>query len=171
MSYQVLVLEGIVISILFCAFVILSTLRNPLFWFDQYPEAVRNHYIKTHPEFVAPDKENASNARVIEKIIFSIVCLILLVIVMRIAGANDFVHGVLGSYIIWFIVDWIDVFLLDLGILSCWKKIRLDQTEDMDREYKSNSRFHIKGGFIGMAIGVPIALLCGVLVQLSAVWF
>lgn len=83
-----------------------------------------------------------------------------------IAGAKRFSDGFLYCYIIWLVVDWFDVFVLDMGILANWKKVRLPGTEDMDKEYRSNNRKSIIDGFIGMAIGLMIAVIVGGLVAL-----
>ncbi|HJB94604.1 MAG TPA: hypothetical protein H9765_03130 [Candidatus Mediterraneibacter intestinigallinarum] len=63
-------------------------------------------------------------------------------------------------------MNWFDVFVLDIGILANWKKCRLPGTEDMDEEYRSNNRKSIIDGFIGMAIGLIVALIVGGLVEL-----
>lgn len=74
------------------------------------------------------------------------------------AGARNFTSGFVNSYIIWFVVDWFDVFVLDIGILANWKKCRLSGTETMDKEYRSNNRKSIIEGFIGTAIGLVVIL-------------
>ena len=45
----------------------------------------------------------------------------------------NFINSFVNCYIIWFVVNWFDVFVLDMWILANWKKCRLPGTEHMDR--------------------------------------
>lgn len=82
------------------------------------------------------------------------------------AGARDFWSAALYSYIIWFTVNLFDVVVLDLGIFAHWRKIRLPGTEDMDKEYTSNKKKHLLDGLFGILIGIPVAALCGLMINI-----
>ena len=76
-----------------------------------------------------------------------------------------YINGFVNCYIIWFVVNWFDVFVLDIWILANWKKCRLPGTEHMDKEYRANNRKSIIDGFFGMAIGLVAALAVGGLIE------
>lgn len=96
-------------------------------------------------------------------------CLIFLVLLagmVYLAGAKAFVQGALYCYCIWFVVDVFDTLVLDLGIMVHWKKFRLSGTEDMDEEYKMLTKKSLMDGLYGCIIGIPTALLTGLIIFL-----
>lgn len=101
----------------------------------------------------------------IECIIACLLFVVVLLLMVYASGARNFINGFVNCYIIWFVVNWFDVFVLDMWILANWKKCRLPGTEYMDKEYKSNNRKSIIDGFFGMAIGLAVALVVGGLIE------
>lgn len=68
--------------------------------------------------------------------------------------------------IIWFAVNAFDAIVIDLGVMMHWKKCRLPGTEDMDQEYKLLTKKSLVDGLYGCLIGIPIALLTGLVIFL-----
>ncbi len=100
-----------------------------------------------------------------KKIIACFLFVAVLLFMVYITGARNFIYGFVNCYIIWFVVNWFDVFVLDIWILANWKKCRLPGTEHMDKEYRANNRKSIIDGFFGMAIGLVAALAVGGLIE------
>lgn len=158
---MILLAECIIGCILFGITIVVSVLKNKLFWLHEYAPSVQEKFLSLHPEYrPANKKENIVNI-LIKKIIVMLIFIILLLFMVYIAGARNFTDGFYYCCIIWFSVDCFDVIVLDLGILANWKKVRLPGTEDMDKEYRSNIRKSIIDGLIGMLIGVVTAIIVG----------
>lgn len=64
------------------------------------------------------------------------------------------------------VVNIFDVVVLDIWIFEHWKKVRLPGTEDMDKEYESNTGKSIKDGVFGMILGIPVSCVCGWIIML-----
>ena len=156
--------ECIISCVLFGLVIVGSVLINKVFWLQEYAPSVQEKFLSLYPECRPADKKENIAGIVIKKIIACLLFVLILLLMVYIAGAKSFYDGFLYCYIIWLVVDWFDVFVLDLGILANWKKVRLPGTEDMDKEYRSNNRKSIIEGFIGMAIGIIIAVIVGGLV-------
>lgn len=163
---MILAVECIIGCILFGTFIMLSVLKNQVAWINEYPEAVQKRYIELHPDATIKEPEGLSIRVITKKLIACVVFLILLVGMVYIAGARTFWYGALFCYIIWFVVNAFDTLILDLGFMVHWKKCRLPGTEDMDEEYKLLIKKSVFDGAIGCAIGIPIALLTGLIMFL-----
>ncbi len=88
-----------------------------------------------------------------------------LLLMVYVSGARNFINGFVNCYIIWVVVNWSNVFVLDMWILANWKKCRLPGMEYMDKEYRSNNRKSIIDVFFGMVIGLAVALAVGGLTE------
>lgn len=163
---MILFMECILGCIVFGAGIIGSVLKNKVFWLQEYAPAVQEKFLSLHPEYKPVDKKEKILSIVIKKALACLLFTLLLLFMVYMAGAESFAEGVWYCYIIWFVVNWFDAIVLDIGILANWKSCRLPGTEDMDEEYKSNNRKSIMDGFIGMAIGLAVALIVGGLVEL-----
>lgn len=64
------------------------------------------------------------------------------------------------------VVNVFDVIVIDLGVMVHWKKCRLPGTENMDQEYKLLTKKSLIDGLYGCLIGIPIALLTGLVIFL-----
>ena len=163
---MILFFECIISCVLFGLGIVGSILVNKVFWLQEYAPSVQEKFFSLHPECKPADKRENVVGVIIKKIVACLVFVLILLLMVYIAGAKGFSAGFLYCYIIWLVVDWFDVFVLDIGILANWKKVRLPGTEDMDKEYASNNRKSIMDGFIGMAIGLMIAVIVGGLAAL-----
>lgn len=70
-------------------------------------------------------------------------------------------------YCIWSVVNVFDAVVLDLGMMMHWKRCRLPGTEDMDAEYKLLTKKSLVDGVYGCIIGIPVALLAGLVISLT----
>lgn len=163
---MILAIECIVSCVLFGAFIILSVLKNQTAWINEYPEPVQKRYIELHPDSEIKKPEGLSPRVIFKKLFACLIFLILLVGMVYCAGAKSFMQGTLYCYCIWFAVNVFDTIFLDLGLMVHWKKCRLPGTEDMDKEYKLLTKKSLLDGVYGCMIGIPIALLTGLIISL-----
>ena len=82
-------------------------------------------------------------------------------LVRYVNGCTTFWGGALTAYALWCVVNWFDAFVLDCLWFCHDKHYVIPGTEDMVDAYH-DYWFHIKGGFIGMLLAIPAALVAGV---------
>ena len=158
---MILFVECIIGCILFGTGIVGSVLVNKTMWLHEYAPAVREEFLRLHPEYIKTPQKSNNIGLITAKIIVSILFIILLSAMVYIAGAKNFVSAFGKCYIIWSVVNWFDVFVLDIGILANWEKVRLPGTEHMDKEYRSNNKKSIIEGFIGAGLGIVISIIVG----------
>ena len=163
---MILTIECIAACLIFGFVFVGATLHDKEAWLHEYAPEVQKRFIEKNPDYVPKEKKQKTISLIITKCIACLIFLAILSVLVYIAGARDFYTAVVYCYIIWFVVNLFDVIVLDIGIFAHWKKVRLPGTEDMDKEYASNAGKSIKDGFVGMIIGIPIALLCGLIIML-----
>ena len=161
---MIFVIEAFVLCLIFTIIVASSVYRDPKEWISDYPPAIqarcRELGITTTESGKMPPKVIARKA------IASVVCAIVLAqVLIYFNGAESFLEGALLSYGLWLVADWYDALVLDCLWFSHSRKVIIPGTEDMVDEYH-NYGFHIKMSLIGMAIGLPVCVVCGILVQL-----
>ena len=163
---MILFIECIIGCILFGVGIVGSVLINKEFWLQEYDPSVQKKYLSLRPEYRPADATSSTVSIIIKKIIVCLLFIFILVIMVYIAGARNFTYGFIYCYTIWLVVDWFDALVIDIVILANWKRVRLPGTEDMDKEYKSNKRKSIIDAFLGMAIGIVIAIIVAGIVEL-----
>lgn len=166
---MILFLECIAACIIFGAAIVGSALINKTAWLHEYAPEVQKRFLEKNPDFKPKEKSRKMITLIIAKLTACAVFIAILSLLVHIAGADSFFTGFLYSYIIWFSVNLFDVIVLDIGIFAHWKKVRLAGTEDMDKEYRSNAVKSIKDGFFGIVIGLPAALICGLITTLNII--
>ena len=80
-------------------------------------------------------------------------------------GCGTFWCGSLTAYALWVVVNWFDAFVLDCLWFCHDKHFVIPGTEDMTADYH-DYWFHIKGALIGMLLGIPAALVAGIVAML-----
>ena len=99
-----------------------------------------------------------------EKIVAVAVLLAGLVLLLtRVNGCTTFWQGFRDSFIVWLAVTWWDALVVDCGWFCHSPRTRIPGTEDMPDYH--DYLFHVRQSCIGTAIGLPVCLLVGVLVQ------
>jgi len=165
---MILIIECVAACVIFGGIITASVLGDKTAWLHEYSPAVQQRFLECNPDYVPKGKTQMTAGLVAAKVLVSLLFAAVLTGMVRLAGARDFITGALCSYIIWAVVNIFDVFALDLGLFARWKAIRLPGTEDMDAEYRSNTRKHLLDGLYGMLIGVPVCCLCGLAVTVIA---
>lgn len=161
-----LMIECILGCIIFGAIIIFSVLINPTAWIQEYPEPIQRRFIELHPNSEIKEPEGLSARVITIKLIVCLIFLAILVGLVYFAGARTFISGTVFCYTIWFVVNIFDTLVIDLGVMVHWKKCRLPGTENMDEEYKLLNKKSIMDGLYGCIIGIPIALLSGLVILL-----
>ena len=158
---MILLIECIVGCLIFGAAVVGSVLINKTLWLHEFAPAVQETFLLMHPEYQETKQKTGGIGLVTVKITVCLVFVVILSCMAYIAGARDFTPAFCKCYIVWSAVNWFDVFVLDMGILAHWKKVRLPGTEHMDKEYRSNNRKSIMEGFFGAGLGLVISAVVG----------
>lgn len=165
---MILVIECVVACVIFTAIFVGGVLWNKEAFLHEYAPVVQQRFLEKNPDFVLKEKNERTVGLVIAKIMMCMFFIAVLTGLIYLSGARTFWNGTIYTYIIWFVVNWYDVVVLDIGVFAHWKKVRLPGTEDMDKEYSSNTWKHVKDGFFGTALGVPVSLICGWLISVIA---
>lgn len=159
-------IECMIACVIFGVGIVGSVLANKVLWLQEYAPAVQEKFLSLPPEYKVPDKKESLLRIIVKKTIACVLFAAVLLLMVYISGARNFINGFVNCYIIWFTVNWFDVFILDMWILANWKKCRLPGTEYMDKEYRSNNRKSVIDGSYGMVIGLVVALAVGGLTEI-----
>ena len=155
---MVFLIESVIACALFTLMVFLMS-RNPIKVVFNYPPAI----IERCDKLGLVDASNKPGGAVFyaKKICAMILFGVLLgLMVHYINGCTTFWCGALTAYALWCVVNWFDAFVLDCLWFCHDKYFIIPGTEDMVSEYH-NYWFHIEGGFIGMILAIPAALVAG----------
>lgn len=152
--------ESIIACAVFSLFVFLMS-RDPVKTIFNYPPAI----IERCKQLGLVDESNRPGGATfyIKKITAMVIFGILLGLLVRyVNGCTTFWRGALTAYALWCVVNWFDAFVLDCLWFCHDKHFVIPGTEDMVSAYH-DYWFHIKGGFIGMVLAIPAALVAGVI--------
>ena len=154
-------IESLIACALFTLFVFLMS-RNPIKSIFNYPPAI----IERCDQLGLVDASNRPGgvAFYTKKIVAMAVFGVLLGLLVRyVNGCETYICGALTAYALWVVVNWFDALVLDCIWFCHDKHFVIQGTEDMTDAYH-DYRFHIKGALIGMLLGLPAALVAGVIV-------
>lgn len=154
--------EAVILLIAFTGMIMIPLCKDPVWWIHDFPKDIQEEYFKTHERVPA---EPFSKTVLIKKGCALILALIVLVILVKLAGAKDFLTGFLYSYGLWSIINWYDCFFLDWVLFPNIKKVRLPGTEHMDKEYHQKW-YHFRQALIGSVLGLAPCLLTGLIISL-----
>ena len=153
-------IESLVACAFFTLFVFLMS-RNPIKSIFNYPPAIIERCDKL-------GLVNAGNkpggAAFYAKKVFAIVLFGVLMgrLVSSVNGCTTFWSGALTAYALWTVVNWYDALVMDCLWFCHDKHFVIPGTEDMVKEYH-DYWFHIKGSLLGMLLGIPAALMAGLM--------
>ena len=156
-------IESLIACTVFTLFVFLMS-RNPIKQIFNYPPAI----IERCDKLGLVDATNKPGGIVFytKKIVAMVLFGVLLGLLVRyVNGCTTFWCGALTAYALWCVVNWFDAFVLDCIWFCHDRHFVIPGTEDMEDDYH-DYWFHIKGGFIGMLLAIPAALVAGVVVIL-----
>ena len=156
---MVFLIESVAACALFFLFVFLMS-RDPVKTIFNYPPAIieRCRTLGLVDEGNRPGGTGFYIKKISALILFGI---ILGLLVRYVNGCGTFLSGALTAYALWVVVNWFDALVMDCLWFCHDPHFVIKGTEDMTKEYH-NYLFHIKGALIGMLIGIPAALLAGV---------
>ena len=156
-------IESIAACLAFTLFVFLMS-RNPIKQIFNYPPAI----IERCKSLGLVDDSNRPGGPVFyAKKLVAMLCfgVLLGLLVRYVNGCTTFWSGALTAYALWCVVNWFDAFVMDCLWFCHDEHFIIPGTEDMAADYH-DYWFHIKGGFMGMALAIPAALMAGVIVIL-----
>ena len=158
--------EAVILCLFFTGMVVPSLLKDPVTWVSDYPPAIQQRAKELG--LIPADQKRMPPAVIVRKTIAALAIAILLgLILIFVNGAESFREGFLLGYGLWLIVDWYDALVIDCLWFCHSRRAVLPGTEDMVKEYH-NYGFHCKMSVVGMALGLPVALLAGLSVHLLA---
>ena len=156
-------IESLVACAFFTLFVFLMS-RNPIKIVFNYPPAIIERCD-------ALGLVNAGNkpggAAFYAKKVFAIFLFgaLLGLLVYYVNGCTSFWCGALTAYALWTVANWYDALVMDCLWFCHDKHFVIPGTEDMVKEYH-DYWFHIKGSLLGMLLGIPAALMAGLMTVL-----
>jgi len=155
MNWTIIIAEAIIVTIAFTAVILISLVKNPVWWIHDYPKDIQEEYFKTHERVPT----GCFSKPVLIKKGFALIFVIRLMLgLMKLAGAYDFFSAFALSYRIWLFIDWYDCFFLDWVLFANMKSVRLPGTEHMDSAYHQK-RYHFVQSLRGMLIGLVLCLV------------
>lgn len=160
---MILAIECVVISILFSLGIFIPLYRNPIGQIMSYPATIRKR-VESLPQYQNSIKKQEQKHLAI-KILGIFIFAMILCIIAYLSGAKTFTEVFRHVFIIFFVVNLYDLFIMDLLIFRNVKAFRIPGTEDMDKEYKE-CWHHVRGCFIGIGIGIVVGLLAGLYIEL-----
>lgn len=159
MNWMIIICETVIMTIAFTALVLIPLVKNPVWWIHDYPKDIQEEYFKTHERVPS---EFFSKSVLLKKGCALLVALLLMLVLMKLAGAYGFWSALALSYGIWLFIDWYDCFFLDWVLFANMKAVRLPGTEHMDKAYHQK-RYHFVQSLWGMLIGlIPCLIGAGI---------
>ena len=159
MNWMIIICETVIMTIAFTAMVLIPLVKNPVLWIHDYPKDIQEEYFKTHERVPS---EFFSKSVLLKKGCALLVALLLMLVLMKLAGAYGFWSALALSYGIWLFIDWYDCFFLDWVLFANMKAVRLPGTEHMDKAYHQK-RYHFVQSLWGMLIGlIPCLIGAGI---------
>ncbi|MBO4467020.1 MAG: hypothetical protein J5745_02805 [Bacteroidales bacterium] len=157
---MVFLIEALVACAVFTLLVFLMS-RDPIKIVFNYPPAIIERCDKLG--LVDASNRPGGAAFYAKKIIAVAVFGVLLGLLVRyVNGCTTYWRGALTAYALWVVVNWFDAIVLDCLWFCHDKHFVIPGTEDMVKDYH-DYWFHIKGSLIGMLLGIPAALVAGLM--------
>lgn len=157
-------IESLIACAVFTFFVFLIS-RNPIKTIFNYPPSI----IKRCDELGLVDASNKpGGAAFYAKKVFAMAIfgVLLGLLVRYVNGCTTFWYGALTAYALCVVVNWFDAIVLDCIWFCHDKYFIIPGTEDMVTDYH-DYWFHIKGSLLGMLLGLPAALVAGLIVIIN----
>ncbi len=157
------IIESIVLCVLFSLGILVPLANNPVGQIMSFPVEIRRK-VETLPQYKDSIKKKETKHIGI-KIIGAFSFVLVLAVIAFFSGATTFKDAFLYVFFLFFVVNIYDLFIMDIGIFMHCKKFWIPGTEDMVEEYH-NPRHHILGAGKGTIIGLLVAFLAAVLIQI-----
>lgn len=150
---MILAIECVALCILFTFGIFVPLYKNPIGQIMSYPKKIREK-VESLPEYKDRIKQKEKNHIVI-KVLSIFVFAILLYAVAYFSRAKTPAKIFVHVFVLFFVVNVYDLFIMDLLIFRNAKCFRIKGTEHMDKE----CFHHVRGFFIGIILGTVVSLL------------
>ena len=158
---MIIFVECIILCLIFTAMVALM-MNNPIATLYNYPPKIQER-VKSLKQY--KDKIPTNKNKFVTKSLAALFIVILFSLILRyINGYTTFVEGFGYSFFIWSVVNVYDAVVMDIIWFCHSKKVILEGTEDMIKEYH-DYMFHIKQSLIGMIIGSVVCIFIGIVIH------
>ncbi|MBP3656462.1 MAG: hypothetical protein J6K32_07180 [Clostridia bacterium] len=153
--------ESVALCVLFTAMVRLAMWKRQTAFANDYPPVVTDRLRAMGLLAQRPPARKADLARkAAAMVVFSLLFALLL---RQANGIDAFMPGVLTSYALWLVVDWYDFAVVDVLLAPLDRFYRASGVSAFDPQAV---RFHFMHSLLGMALGIPFALMTGLLILL-----
>lgn len=160
---MVWLIELLVLFALFTLMVVPKVLKNPLSMVHDYPPDIYNKAMELG--LVKASQNRRSKKFLVKRLIaVAIIGVIFGGVVHYVNGADSFLAGAGYTYLLWVAANWYDALVIDCLWFCHSKKVVIPGTEGM-AGYK-DYLFHIQAAFKGMLLGIPTAIVAGIIVLL-----
>ena len=158
-----LFIQSIILCILFVLLILPPQFKNPLSQITSYPPAIRAR-VESLPQY-QDILEKTKQKNILRKVFGAIIAIILFAHLAYYSGKTTFKSSFMHIFILFFIVNMLDLIVFDFIIFPHSKQLVIPGTEDMVNEYR-NPMHHIIGAGKGIIIGTVVAALSSGLVEL-----
>lgn len=161
---MILFIQCVACCLLFTLVILPAQYKEPINMIMSYPPKIIQR-VEELPQYKGTIKQR-EKVHISRKIFGLLFFVILLSGVAYLSGCRSFGTTFVHVFILFVVVNVYDLVVLDWGIFCHSKKLRIPGTEDMEKEYK-DYLFHVKGACIGILLGLVVALVSGVIIQLA----
>lgn len=160
---MVFLTESIVLCVLFTIPLIVMS-KNPLTGIHNYPPAIirRVRELGLIADTQLPGSGAVYGKKIAAALVIAILCTL---VVWFVNSARSLWQGFGITYLLWTVVNWYDALVIDCIWFCHDRRFRIPGTENMEADYL-DYWFHIKGSLKGQLIGLPVAVLVGILTAL-----
>jgi hypothetical protein len=160
------IIESIILCVLFSIGILVPLSKNPVGQIMSYPVEIRRR-VESLPQYKDSIKKKETR-HIWIKILGAFAFVLILAVIAYFSGATTFIEAFLYVFLLFFVVNIYDLFIMDIGIFMHCNKFWIPGTEDMIREYH-NPRHHIVGAVKGIIIGLLVAFLAAVMIQIMQI--
>lgn len=158
---MVFLIECIVACLLFTLMIRLATWKQQVAFTNDYPPVVTD---KLRAKGLIAQKPPARKKDYIRKAVAMVVFALLFALVLRhVNGLESFLPAALTAYALWLVVDWYDFAVVDVLLAPFDKFYRQSGVSAFE---PSAVKFHFLHSVYGMVLGIPVALLTGLLIMM-----
>lgn len=158
---MIFLIESIVMCVLFTLMIKLIAWKREAVFTNDYPPVVTD---KLRTMGLIAQKPPARKKDYIRKAVAMVVFAFLFALLLRyVNGIDSFLPAVLTAYGLWLVVDWYDFAVVDVLLAPFDKFYRLSGVSAFDRDAV---KFHFVHSVYGMALGLPVTVVAGLLVTL-----
>lgn len=160
---MVLFIQCVVVCLLFSLAIFIQMIKNdPVKGLYNYPPKIQER-VKSMKEYQGriPTKNDKISAKLIGAGVFVIIGVLL----VRMADPDGFLDAFIHMFILFTVVNFYDLIVIDWLLFCHVKKFRIPGTEDMVSEYH-NYGFHLIAFMKGIVIGLVISAVVGAIYML-----